>query len=257
MRKLPSNLVQRRAGRLKRTLVLSAALLLCGCAKFPNSGGGTGSTRIVVSMYVAGKIRTGSEQTSGGLPYIYMVAINPTTEENPITQGPIPVIGPPWGNGFVAGQCRFFMWWNPLQFPKYGLYQFQDTLLNQYSLIGTPVISENITEGVNRIKFEFDLSQLITDPNELLTIKALQINFLTMDRIPQVGVEKFWDANGDARSGLSQDINQPILISLRTSAVYDNSRAFIKEPANDVVGANDPDLDIIDWSIEVRLPQQQ
>ncbi len=242
---------------MKRLAALMAAGLLCGCAKFPNTGGGAGSTRIIVTMNVAGKIRTGTEATSGGLPYIYMVGINPSTEENPTTLGPIPVIAPPWGNGFVAGQCQYFMWWNPQASPKYGLYKFQDALLNQFLLVGAPVISENIVEGANRIKFEFDLSQLIPDPIEASQVKWLQINFFTMDRIPQVGTEKFWDANGDARSGLAQDINQPIQISLRTSATYDNSRAFIKEPANDVTGANDPDLDIVDWSVEVRLPQSQ
>jgi len=184
-----------------------------------------------------------------------MVAINPSLEENPIEQGPIPVIGPPWGNGFVAGQCEYFVWFNPQVSPRYGIYQFADDLLNQYAIVGTPITSENIVEGAQRLRFEFDLSQLFPDPEVAASIKTLQFNFLTMDRIPQTGIEKFWDANGDARSGLSQDINQPIPIPLRTSAIYDNARAFIKEPANDVSGANDPDLDIIDWSIEVRLPE--
>lgn len=242
---------------MRKLLVLVLFLAICGCAKFPSTGGGNGSTRIIVTMWVAGKIRTGTESTSGGLPYVYMVGINPNTEENPTIQGPIPVIAPPWGNGFIAGHCQYFMWWNPQASPKYGLYKFQDSLLNQFLLIGTPVISENIVEGVNKIRFEFDLTQLIPDPIEAATIKSLQMNFFTMDRIPQVGTEKFWDANGDARSGLAQDINLPILVSLRTSATYNNNRAFIKEPANDVTGANDPDLDIIDWSIEVRLPQPQ
>src|SRR5438309_1036021 len=141
-------------------LFAALAILLCGCARFPGQGGQVVSTRLIFTMTVDGKIRSGQEQGSNGLPYVYMVAIRISTDANPTDQGPIPVIGPPWGNGFVAGNVTHFMWWNPQQSPRYGVYKFRNTDLTEWFQIGVPVTYQDVPLGGKQIQFELDLAQL-------------------------------------------------------------------------------------------------
>ncbi|MBV6458817.1 MAG: hypothetical protein HONBIEJF_01955 [Fimbriimonadaceae bacterium] len=237
---------------MKRLLLL--LLVLAGCAKFPGEPPLTSSKRITFYLNVAGRIRDGSHIDDGGLPYVYMVAIGVSTEANPTTNGPIPVIQQPWGNGFVAGNCTHFVWYNPLDVPRYGLYRFRDANLNEYQKIGTPVVTVEPSENPNgdlrdrTIQFSIDLGQLATDQITEDQIQTLQVNFLTMDNIPQGNAgRKAWDALGDGRtaSGINTWINVPVT----TNGIYDYTRFPEIEPANDVAS---PDLDIIRWFIEVR-----
>jgi hypothetical protein len=233
----------------KLGLGVGFVLLLSGCAKFPDVPPLPTSKRIIFEMTVAGKIRSGQEQDSAGLPYVYMVALRTSTDINPTEQGPVPVIASPWGNGFVAGNCTHFVWWNPELSPRYALYQFRDATLNEWFQIGVPVTYEEVPLGGKRIRFELDLTQLAPTPEDAAALQTLQVNFLTMDRIPSgVGGSKAWDALGDSRS--VSEINSYINVPLRSSAIYDNRRLNNLEPQGDVA---DPDLDIIDWAVEVRL----
>ncbi len=225
-------------------------LLLAGCAKFPATPDAQ-ATRIVFTLEVDGKIRTGREDGSFGLPYVYMVAINTSTQDNPTTTGPVPVIAPPWGNGFVAGDATYFVWWDPTQATEFTLYQFKDQLLTQWIPVGAPIAFTQTVQGTKQLRFELSINQLAATPADAANLKSLQINFLTMDRIPQSGTDKFWDALGDGT--IATSINSPVTIPLRTSGIYDNQRANNLEPRGDQAI---PDLDIVDWSVEVRLPQQ-
>jgi hypothetical protein len=176
-----------------------------------------------------------------------MVALRPSTSSNPIDQGPIPVIAPPWGNGFVAGNCTHFVWWNPQQFPRYAIYKFQDALLNTYSQVGIPTNYREVAPGDKEIYFEMNLSQIEPDPVAAAALESLQVNFLTMDRIPQAGNTKFWDSIGDSR--IPSQINDYLIIPLRSSALYQNSDNNVEPRGDQVI----PDLDIVDWSVEVRI----
>lgn len=229
------------------SLVFALLFGSIGCAKFPSQPGPVADKLLIFRMRVDRRIRTGEDPGDAGQPYIYMVAIRPSTSTNPIEQGPIPVIAPPWGNGFVAGNVTHFVWWNPQQFPRYSLYKFQDPLLNTYSIVGVPVNFREVAPGDKEIYFEIKLSQLEPVPEVAAQIETLQVNFLTMDRIPQTGTTKFWDAIGDGR--IPSEINDWLLIPLRTSAIYQNSDNNV-EPRGDQA---DPDLDIVDWSVEVRI----
>ncbi len=232
---------------MKKLWVL-LALLLAGCAKFPGSGSTVAGTRLIFTMTVDGKFRSGEEEGSNGLPYVYMVALRISTDPNPPDQGPIPVISPPWGNGFVAGNATHFVWWNPQQSPRYSVYKFRDTSLNEYFQVGAPVNYVDVPRGGKRIQFELDLAQLAGSSELAAQLQSIQVNFLTMDRIPQSGTQKFWDALGDSRT--VTQLNSAITIPLRTSQLYTNERAGDLEPRGD---QPDPDLDIVDWSVEVRL----
>lgn len=209
------------------------------CAKFPDQNAAAGTKRLTFTFTMDQAINPN---------FVYIVALRPSTDVNPTDQGPIPVIQPPWGNGFVAGNCTYFMLWNPSNSPAFGLYQFIDANLINYQLIGTPVVTQPVQSGDRGMRFDIDLSQLggqtLSD-----TYKSIQINFLTMDRIPTGGAgSKTWDALGDNR--LPSQINSPISIDLRTSGTYNNAFFLNLEPQGDTP---DPTIDIIDFSVEVRL----
>lgn len=225
-----------------RILVLAvgcALLVASGCAKFPGGGGGPQTRRLVFKMTVAGTLRPG---------YVYIVALRPSNDLNPTTQGPIPVIAPPWGNGFVAGNATHFVQWDALQSPQYNLYAFRDAQLNEWFLLGAPVNFVDVPANGRTLQFEIDLSQVAPTPAEALLYRSIQINFLTMDRVPQGSAgSKSWDALGNG--ALPSEINSYVSIPLQNAAVYDNARFFNLEPSGD---NPDPDLDIVDWSVEVR-----
>ncbi|MEQ1823915.1 MAG: hypothetical protein ABL949_15515 [Fimbriimonadaceae bacterium] len=221
--------------------ILCAGLLLglLGCAKIPGTGAGAGGTRLIFKMTVGREINPN---------YIYMVALRPSNDPNPPELGPIPVIAPPWGNGFVAGECTHFVEWANSLPRKYELFSFRDTTLVEYRSIGNPVVFRDVATGDKVIQFELELTQLVSLPADADLLESLQFNFFTMDRIP-IGLSgsKNWDALGDGR--LASEINFPITIPLRTSGTYDNARFSNREPNGDVA---DPDLDIVDWSVEVQ-----
>jgi hypothetical protein len=71
-----------------------------------------------------------------------------------------------------------------------------------------------------------------------------------MNRLSDVsaGSSRIIDALGDTR--IVTQLNQPVRILLATAGIYDNSRFGFLEPLD--ADTPDPDLDIMDWSIEVR-----
>lgn len=225
---------------MKRLAALFGIVLLASCAKLPDTSSGGSGTRVAFTLQVAREIRPN---------YIYMVALRPSTDLNPPEQGPIPVIAPPWGNGFVAGTVTHFVMWSNTQSPRYLIYKFRPgTNLIEYFAVGAPVGYIDVNAGERTLRFEIDLSQIAPDAATAATYQSLQVNFLTMDRIPQgAGGSKSWDALGDGR--LPSEINTPITIPLRTSGVYDNTRFLNLEPSGDTP---DPDLDIDDFVVEVN-----
>lgn len=239
MRKLSSFAHQACAGLV--------ALAIAGCAKYPDVPDAA-STRLIFTMTVSGAIRTGQEVGGNGIPYIYMVAMRTSTDAVPTTGGPVPVIAPPWGNGYVAGNSTHFVWWDPTATSDYLLYKFLDIQLNNRIIVGVPVSVENVGVGSRRIRFEILLTQLVDDPLDADLLQSMQVNFLTMDRIPQTGTNKEWDALGN--NSIPSEINSFIRIPLDINGIYNNQTANQLEPQGD---QPNPDLDISDWSVEVRI----
>lgn len=218
---------------------LCGIALLSGCAKFPDTTTSVGP-RLVFTLNVNGQINSN---------YVYIFALNPVDTANQTTTGPIPVIASPWGNGFVAGNCRYFVKWDPTTSPRYTIYKFQDAQLTQYFAIGSPLNTVDVPTGGKQLKFEIALSQIADSPAQAGTYQTLQLNYLTMNKVPQ-GTDsgKAWDALGDGNS--PSGINQWVNIPLTSSSLYNNQRFNNLEPSGDVA---DPDLDIIDWSVQVTL----
>ena len=218
---------------------LSGIGLATGCAKYPSSIKATG-TRLVFTLTVAGQINAN---------YVYMFAFQPLNITNPTTQGPIPVVGPPWGNGFVAGNCSYFVRWDPTTSPRYTIYKFQDKQLTQYFAIGAPINSVDGANGGKSLQFEISLNQIADTAEIAAAYQTLQLNLLTMNKVPQ-GADsgKAWDALGDGNtvSGINTWVNIPVT----SSRLFNNATFGNVEPSGDV---SDPVLDIIDWSVQVTV----
>lgn len=186
--------------------------------------------------------------------YVYIIALNPSNQVNPTNTGPLPVVAPPWGNGFVAGTCGYFVEWTPGQLPTYTIYQFTDPLLNNYLAIGTPVTFTDVpASGGHQLQFSIDLSQIAPDATTANGYQSLQMNLLTMDRVPRgSGGSKNFDSIGDDRT--PNGINQWLTIPLTTTGSYSNASYGVIEPTGDVISDGDPALDITDFSIQVTQP---
>jgi hypothetical protein len=197
-------------------------------------------------MTMQGKIRTGLEAGGAGLPYVYIFALRLNTDISPTTQGPLPVVVP-GGNGFVAGNATHYILWDPLRSPQYTLWRFRDETLNEAIQTGVPLNYTIINPGDKTLAAEVDLSQLVP-ADQVNTIQSIQVNFLTMNNTLTSGTGRLWDALGDGRR--PGDVNRPFLFNLRSSFTYNNSNQDSLEPTEDTP---DPDLDILDWSVEVRL----
>ena len=260
MRNLPSPaLLHRRCG-VRRFLLLLVAILATGsCAKFPSSGVPGGNTQVRFRMTVAGRIKPG---------YIYVVAIRWAKDDPPFDQerGPVPVIVAPWGNGMVAGRANVFMKWDAFQSPDYQAFEFVDPIPDnsfpvdgtQYLIAqpiskGVPLNTADITENSRTLDFTLDMSQIAQNSGDIPLIRNLQINFLTMDRVPQGNDSgsKVWDGLGPNSSPF--DAGNFITIPVNQFTTYSNSSGQFanREPTGDTP---DPDLDIVDWAVQVIRP---
>ncbi len=230
----PHRLRHRRAG----LALACGALLACSCAKFPEGGITPDVQRLVFKMTVERELKPS---------YVYIVALRISTDDNPIGSGPIPVVAPPWGNGFVAGNATHYVRWDAATSPQFLIYEFQDgSLINSFPT-GAPIAFTPVQAGDKTLEFEVSLDQLESPSADL---RSIQVNFLTMDKVPTgtQAVTKNWDALGDGR--VPSQVNTWITIPVRTSGLYDNARFGNLEPQGD---APDPDLEITDFSVEVRL----
>lgn len=229
---------------MRKAFAAAAALLILGCAKFPDTPGGPDSRRIRFVITLDGPVDPN---------YVYIVAIRDANDDTGATGGPIPVIQKPWGNGFVAGKATHFIRYDGVQ-PSGGylLNKFTD-LVNLLTWIPLGVPYDFITPnpGDNRLEFTITLKQLRPPPDDPDDITSLQVNILTMDVVPNdpnYNGSKFWDAFGDSTDFNS--INDYITINVQQDRIYRNS-VLQNEAGGDVA---DPSLDIIDWLIEIRSP---
>jgi len=191
----------------------------------------------------------------------YFVLFNATN--NPVqSQGPIPVVASPWGNGFAAGQFTGFVRVDGSQ-PNggYGVYSvIPNTNLQTFSYLGSPINTTPVTGSSTFIQFTIPLSQLATSSLPASSITAVQMNFINTDRIPIDPNDpntKEFDALGDAR--IPSQVNDPVTIPVQQAGTYNNSTSLNKEPEGDVTTCgngvfqtvSNPNLDIVDWTVQV------
>jgi hypothetical protein len=242
------HILSKSVGVLRGLASLGCILAAASCAKFP-ANGSTQNIHLIFKMTVAGHIKDGSVQ--GESPYIYIIAVNPSTDLFPTVSGPKPVVAQPWGNGFVAGGATHFIQYALGQVGPYTVYEFTTPALDQFAATGVPINTVSPGPNGTTLEFEIDLSQIT--PNGTLTsdLQSVLVNFLTMNRRPQGGDtgQKLWDALGDGHD--PNTVNDYVRIPLTSSRIFTNSDFQDLEVPGDVP---DPDLDIVNWSVEVRRP---
>lgn len=240
---------------IKFVTAMSAASALLvvtqGCARVPAGANLTGG-RLIVSMTVAGQINPND------FYFVLFDATNSATAD----QGPIPVVAPPWGNGFAAGQFGTFVRIDSTQ-PNggYGVYAvIPNTNLQTFQYLGSPIAPAPVSGGTSQIQFTIPLSQLATAALPQSQITFVKINFITTDRVPtnpNDTTPKEFDALGDAR--IPTQVNDPITIPVTQSGTFDNTSSLTPEPAGDVTqcgngifqSVSNNDLDIVNWSVQV------
>lgn len=234
-----------------RWVVALALLLTAGCAKLPAGGAAPAGKRIIFQARFDGEIRD---------DYIYIFPIRVSDDPNPPGGGPVPVIAPPWGNGFMAGDATHFVRYEPNRPRPFVLYKFNDPSLLSYTEIGilenyqdVPPDNPDVDQPERHVlRFEVELRDLADTQAQADALESARINFLTMDRLgsgPSNG-NRGWDALGNG--GLPSEVNSWFQFPLRTAAQYRNStQGFIEPP--DAADVADPALDLRDWFIEVRL----
>lgn len=229
-----------------------------GCAKYPSGGTSTGP-QLVVTMTVAGTIN----------PNDYYFVIFDVSNDAHGTNGPVPVIAPPWGNGFCASQfapnstnpgATSFVEYtasNPAN--GYLIENFNNSSLLSYSEAGVPVQSTAPTgEGANTLQFTVLLSQLATASIPANDIQYIQINAITTNVLPQnpndTTVQKDFDALGNTLPGSGQ-LNDYITIPTTQAQQFQQT-----DPTGDVELCNNsggyspvniPALDITSLTVQV------
>ncbi|MDO8585965.1 MAG: S8 family peptidase [Armatimonadota bacterium] len=197
------------------------------------------TNRLVCEVRVAGVINPNC---------FYYVAIDNDGDPN---DGPEAVIGPPWGNGWGRASITHYVQYDT-SIPQggYGLFRIPDPDLLGKIYLGPPLNSIIPGPGGNTLRFALDLDDLALPPQtDGDQIRTLDINLIATDVVPVdpsfVGPRQ-WDALGDHSSSafLRLDITPGRVISNTTEGL---------EPEGDV---SNPDLDIVDWSIEVQRTEE-
>lgn len=175
--------------------------------------------------------------------YFYYVAID---NDGDPTDGPLAVAGPPWGNGWGGGSITSYVLYNrtePIQ--GYSVYQIPpNTDLLGKVRVGPPISALTVPPGGNTLQFTIDLSQIANELIPVSLITNLDINFINVTE-PVLDPNYTGDRPFDGLGDLGGDYINVVTTTPRT---YNNSTTR-NEDAGDVI---DPDLDIIDWSIEVQ-----
>jgi hypothetical protein len=253
----------------RRTLLaaLPALLLTAGCAKSPSSGitSPTSGPQLFVTLSVLGNINPN---------YYYFVLFNVNNtpnQNNSSVTGPVPVVAPPYGNGFAAGAITNFVEYNS-GVPggtDIGFYNFSDPNLLQPNYLGTGRYLVTAQAVGNTLSFQLPLIYLATAAITVDLIQSLQVNFLTTNTVPLIGQNltqpKYFDSLGTAdqtgtygniivRSGggpVQQVLFQENSSGVGTTGVLQNiGSSFVPVTAQDFPNVND--LTISNFSIRLN-----
>jgi hypothetical protein len=212
----------------------AAALLAVGttgCARTPAGAASQSRRQLLVQFTVRGLINPARH---------YFFAIDTTGDSS---QGPIPAVAPPWGNGWGAGRIIYYVQIDGAQPGFYGVYRFDpNSNLLAPIYLGRP-ISTGPVQGTSTASFSLGLDSLATPTGAAPS--QINFNIIATDRIP---VDPN-DRTPKLTDALGQSGNSYVTINSLTDRIYRNADSIEPETSGDVA---DPDLDITDWQVEVR-----
>jgi hypothetical protein len=228
-----------RAPSVLSVVNLAVALLVSGCARTPAGAVRAPARQLVLDLTVAGRIQP-------NLQYYLALDLGP----DPNT-GPLPVVGPPWGNGWGTGSITHYV---VIRGGQALVFRFRPgTNLLATEPLGRPFDFRPPTPAApGRVIVTLDLDTLVTPATEVptFTYNIIATDMTPLD--PQFPGPKLVDAFG--RSG-----NQFVTLSALQNRVFANDDLSPPvEPPDDVFRAPDltaapvPDLDIVDWRVEIR-----
>jgi hypothetical protein len=231
-----------------RVLLLWLAAGIGGCARGPAGGGGQlVSNRLIFDWIVQGFVRD---------QFYYFVAIDDDANAN---TGPIPVIGPPLGNGWGTGSFTLSVEYHAGQYRLLQHTRNPDGTISAGTVVPTGLINAIAPRqlGGDEFRFELDINQLIAQ-GFLRDARTLDVNFIITDQIivnPNVNFKTF-----DGLGGLGQFGNVYVTIPFQVNGSFENGTTGASmEDIGDVENCFQidgcPDLDIADWSIDVQRSQ--
>ncbi|MCC6444435.1 MAG: hypothetical protein IT210_13400 [Armatimonadetes bacterium] len=217
-----------------RIVFLACLIGLAGCARYPDNPAQTATKRLVVTLAVAGRINT---------DYYYFMAIDNSSD---LSVGPLPVVFPPWGNGWGTGSISHFLRYDKYQPNGYGVYRMiPNTQLLAADYLGRPL--DYTAPQTNTLQFTLSIDSLATAAIPIENLAGIKVNFITTNEVPvdptYPGLGRFYDALGGTG-------NSYIAIDLGQNRIYTNQQATQPELPGD---CPDADLDIVGWTIEVRV----
>jgi hypothetical protein len=212
--------------------------LTTGCAHTPGGTATIPQRELILTMTVAGIIAPDD---------FYYLALDFSGDP---AKGPLPVVGSPWGNGWGTGSITHYV---SIHGNQAQVFRIQPgTNLLQSVLLGPPFDYQPPLNGPT-LTVTLDLDTLVAPTSGITTVN---VNYITTDQVvvdPRFNGPKLVDAFG-------LDGSHYITIPIGNSRVFTNNDFPTKiEGPGDVllvpqrVPANAPNLDIVDWQIEVRL----
>lgn len=245
------------------TAVLASLAVAAGCARTPQDV--EAGTRLIVQLRFAGPVNDN---------YHYYVLIRNAAD--PLGQnGPIPVIEPPYGNGFATGRntatagfTDFVEYGRGQPQPMasgYGVYHVPRGVLGDpnrgvFVARGEPD-SAHPPLGGTTLRFELGLDRLAPDagepdPNDGQTPRFLQVNVVATTTRPSnpvvIDPDKVVDAFGDRTSLGSGFIT---LDTAQAGRVYQSNQTpgdpFFEPEGDPYPSDRDPAIDLVAWSIEI------
>jgi hypothetical protein len=218
---------------------LFSLFLAAGCARTPPGAVRVPARQLLLDLTVAGRIQPNLQ---------YYLALDLDVDPN---TGPLPVVGPPWGNGWGTGNITHYV---IVRGGQALVFRFRpDTNLLEVDPLGRPFdFRPPAPANPGRVGVTLDLDTLVPPTAQLNTFTY---NIITTDITPldpQFPGPKLVDGFGPTGNDFLQ------LTGLQ-SRVFTNGELARPEPPGDVLRVPDrqvvssaSDLDIVDWRVEVR-----
>jgi hypothetical protein len=217
-------------------MVSLTALLWGGCAKTPAGISTEGQTLVTFEVQVRGAIQPEN--------YYYILL---DTNNDP-TDGPVPVVGRPWGNGYAAGSYTHYVLFHGGVF---SVYQSSDPNHTSSSYLGRPLqagVSTTNAAG-DTLVVQLDRAQIT---NVHPDVRAVDVNLVATDRVPLDPQE----VTPKTVDGLGRSGNAFVTIPLTFTTTYANG--VDPDPGNPETPNDAPDLDtrpnldLTNWRITVQ-----